>query len=95
MPDPSTPAAVFEKDIFISYSTKDSRIAEEFKRMLVDSGVEFWIDEIDIGWGENILNKVFSGIYASKYVVVFVSDNSLASNWVRQEITTAFHREIE
>lgn len=83
------------KDIFISYSTMDSEVVLEFVSKLENSGITYWLDAMDIGWGENIVDRVFAGIQSSKYVVVFVSENSLKSQWVRNEITTAFKREME
>ena len=50
---------------------------------------------MDVGWGESIIEKVFSGIESSRYIVVFMSTNSLKSPWVKKEIFTAFQREIE
>jgi len=88
-------ARQFTKDVFISYSSVDSAEVENFISLLKNSGIDFFIDKMDIGWGESIIEKVFSGIETSRYVVVFISTNSLKSPWVKKEIFTAFHREIE
>lgn len=85
----------FLKDVFISYSTVDSDEVLDFVSILKNSGVEFFLDKIDIGWGESIVERVFSGIHSARFVVVFVSENSLKSNWVKREIIAAFEREIE
>lgn len=85
----------FEKDIFISYSRVDSDKVLDFVSSLQDSGIDYWLDQINIGWGENLIDRVFSGIEKSRYVIVFISENSLKSQWVSQEIRTAFHKELE
>jgi hypothetical protein len=85
----------FAKDVFISYSTVDSDQVLDFVNMLKNSGIDFWLDKMDIGWGESIIEKVFAGIESSRFVIVFISTNSIKSPWVRKEIFTAFHREIE
>jgi hypothetical protein len=88
-------ASQFTKDVFISYSSVDSDEVLDFISLLKNSGIDFFIDKMDIGWGESIIEKVFSGIETSRYVVVFISTNSLKSPWVKKEILTAFQREIE
>ncbi len=85
----------FTKDVFISYSNVDSDEVLDFVSLLKNSGIDFFIDKMDIGWGESIIEKVFSGIETSRYVVVFISTNSLKRPWVKKEILTAFQREIE
>lgn len=85
----------FDKEVFISYSRIDADRILDFISSLQDSGIDYWLDEIEIGWGESIVEKVFSGIESSRYVIVFVTENSLKSPWVKKEIHTAFHKEIE
>jgi hypothetical protein len=85
----------FIKDVFISYSSVDSDEVLDFVGMLKNTGIDYWLDKMDIGWGESIIEKVFSGIESSRYIVVFISTNSLRSPWVKKEILTAFQREIE
>jgi hypothetical protein len=58
-------------------------------------GVTFWQDQISIGWGERINEKVSEGVNSAQYVVVLITDNSLRSGWVRKEVNTALHREAE
>ncbi|WP_316368961.1 toll/interleukin-1 receptor domain-containing protein [Candidatus Thiodiazotropha sp. CDECU1] len=94
MTDPSE-INEFTKDVFISYSTVDSDEVLDFVSILKNSGVEFFLDKMDIGWGESIIERVFSGIESARFVVVFISVNSLKSPWVKKEILTAFQREIE
>ena len=88
-------ARLFTKDVFISYSTVDSAEVQAFVKLLKNSGINFFLDKMDIGWGDSIIEKVFSGIETSRYVVVFISTHSLKSPWVKKEIYTAFQREIE
>ncbi len=91
----STDQNEFSKDVFISYSTVDSNEVQDFVSILKNSGIEFFLDEMDIGWGENIIERVFSGIESARFVIVFISNSSLKSPWVKKEILTAFQREIE
>lgn len=85
----------FEKDVFISYSSVDSDLVLDFVSLLNNSGIDYFLDKMDIGWGEDIIERVFSGIESARFVVVFISRNSLKSPWVKKEIITAFQREID
>lgn len=90
-----TISAEFTYDVFISYSSVDSEHVLDFVAALRNTGITYFIDKMGIGWGESIVEKVFSGIERSRYVIVYVSSHSLKSPWVKKEILTAFQREIE
>ncbi|MDL1976184.1 MAG: toll/interleukin-1 receptor domain-containing protein [Deltaproteobacteria bacterium] len=85
----------YTKDVFISYSSVDAAEVLEFVSLLKNYGIDVFLDKIDIGWGESIVEKVFTGIETSRFVIVFISANSLKSNWVKKEIETAYHREVD
>lgn len=81
-------------DFFLSYSTKDADLVRAVEQELEGSGIDLFRDEIAIGWGESINEKVFSGLEAARHVVVFITKESLNSNWVKKEISTALTREV-
>ena len=83
------------EEVFISYSSADRALAEQLVLELGQLGITFWRDEIAIGWGELINEKVAEGVNNARFVVVLITDNSLKSNWVRKEVNTALHREAE
>ena len=83
------------REVFISYSSADRALAEQLALELEYIGITFWRDEIQIGWGELINDKVARGVSESRYVVVLVTDNSVVSGWVRKEVNIALHREAE
>jgi len=83
------------KEVFISYSTADKALAEQLSLELDQLGVTFWRDEIQIGWGELINEKVAKGVSEANFVVVIITDNSMRSEWVRKEVNIALHREAQ
>ncbi len=87
--------SVYEKDIFISYSSMDSSLVLDFVNNLERSGISYFLDKIDIGWGQEIIERVSDGIERSRYVVLFVSEKSIESNWVKKEVHLAMQKEIE
>jgi TIR domain len=75
--------------IFISYSWKDQDTVLAFRNALVERGFTVWMD-VDIVYpGLHIAKAIEEGLHASDYYVVFISESSAASNWVRREISLA------
>ncbi len=73
--------------IFISYSHKDKGIVSSFAQKLEDSKIQFYVDIRHALPGVNLTRDIFeNGISKSNLVLVFWSENSLESKWVRFEI---------
>jgi hypothetical protein len=77
------------KRVFISYSWKDSAVAEQVKGA-IPSQFDVWIDKERVRPGDEISKALQEGLTASDYYVILLSDNSTASYWVKREIATAF-----
>lgn len=72
---------------FVSYSHKDKELVFDVLHQLYDVGVNYWYDvELDPGdiWNERV-EKVLRNKHC-KGALVFMSENSLISNAVQQEI---------
>ncbi len=84
-----------EKDIFLSHSSDDK---EKYVYPLVNSfddyGISYWLDEIEIGWGDSIIRKINDGLSKCKFVLVLLTDSFLRKNWTRTELETALSEEI-
>ncbi len=81
--------------IFISHSSKDKEFVRKLSDDLRDLGHQPWLDEWDIKVGDCIETKVEHGIAEADYVVVVLSANSVASNWVSREWKIKYWDEIE
>lgn len=75
--------------VFISYSNKDKEIASRIARDLADAGLNVWFDEWSISVGDSLPNRIRQGIRTADLLLVLISQNSLESRWVSQEIRTA------
>jgi hypothetical protein len=74
--------------VFISYSSKDSDIAEAIENHLLKNGFdEVWRDKrkIEIDWSREIANA----LSRSDIVLLIWSDNLSKSDWVKNEWLTA------
>ena len=72
--------------VFISYSSVDERLAKEIQSTLDQVGVDSFLDKKDIGWGDEVLERVAKGLTDSSAVVVIISPASLKSQWVPFEV---------
>ena len=82
-------------DVFISHSSEDKAIAEKIAQHLTSKGLQVWYDDWEILVGHDIVDKVYDGIKDSRFLLVLLSEKSVRSNWVQQEINAARIREIE
>lgn len=78
-------------DLFISYSRKDF---DEVKQ-LIDSikqripTLSYWFDLTGIESGDEFEDKIISAIDNSAYMIFALSDNSIQSDWTKDEVTYA------
>ena len=75
--------------VFISYSRKDLAFVERLEGDLRAVGLEVWYDlsglEIGAHWGMEIQ----AAIRQSQYIIIVLSPNSVASEWVEREFIYA------
>ena len=76
--------------IFVSHNHRDRLFVErEITAPLAKRGIETWYSNTDILPGENYVRAIESGLLKSDWMIVIVSENSAASDWVRAEVRTA------
>ena len=83
----------FAYDVFISYSSKDKPIVRELARKLKIDGLRVWFDEWEIKPGDMISLKIEQGLEQSRTLVLVMSANAFASEWVTLERHTALFRD--
>lgn len=84
-----------EKDLFISYSSKDKNFVQKLVHDLKAHGVTVWWDEWEMKVGDSIIKKIQDGIKRSAYLGIVLSPNSASSTWVEKEMDTAQIIELE
>jgi hypothetical protein len=82
-------------DIFLSYRSSDSTIAEELKGSLESRGVRVWLDKDQIRPGDLFAEALERGLATSRAVALLVTSNSLLSNWVKNEYYRALSLSAE
>lgn len=81
--------------VFISYNHNDSNFAERLALELTRRDIKVWKDSWRISVGDSLIQKVQDGLEGASFLCVIFSNNSLASEWVKREITAGLLREIE
>lgn len=81
-----------EKDIFISYSRKDTAVADRICKALDRVGISYFIDRQGIAGGMEFPELLAQAIVDCKIFLFVASSNSYASDYTRNEITFAFNR---
>lgn len=78
--------------IFLSYNSFDSRWAEFIGNELQREGIEVWLDKWEILGGDSISSKIQEGLSSASAFVLLLSNNSLKSMWVKEELRFAFQQ---
>lgn len=78
-------------DVFISYSRKDTEIANQICRAFDSYGITYFIDRQGIGGGMEFPSVLANAILESKLFLFLASENSYESKFTNSEITFAFN----
>jgi hypothetical protein len=75
--------------VFISYSSADRGVAHTFQGLIEALGYEVWLDCDSIALSREWLPSVETGLEGTDWLLVLVSRDSVASQWVIQETVWA------
>jgi hypothetical protein len=79
--------------IFLSHQSRDKALVREFSQQLPDFLTK-WIDEDRLSWGDSLKTSLNSAIKVeSDFLIVFIAESTLESDWVRKELEWALERE--
>jgi hypothetical protein len=79
-------------DVFVSYSRKDSKRVLPWVEELRKLGVSAFVDLRGIEGSTNFAEVIAAQLERCKLIMVFVSEQSLKSRWVNNEVTYAMDR---
>jgi hypothetical protein len=81
--------------VFISHNSKDKAFVRRLAKALEARNIKCWVDEAEIHFGESLVHKISGAINEIGLVIAVISNNSVFSNWVRQELDWAMTKEIK
>src|SRR5215813_13752209 len=83
----------FAYDVFLSHTSKDKPAVRELAERLKQDGLHVWFDEWGIQPGDSIPLQVDQGLKQSRTLILVMSHNAFASEWVTLERHTALFRD--
>jgi len=78
---------------FISYSNKDQEFAQRLYNDLQGNGVRCWFDRENLKIGDKYWHRIDESIRLYDKLLVILSENSVASTWVENEVMAALEKE--
>jgi hypothetical protein len=78
---------------FISYSSKDQEFVDRLHADLQNKGVRCWFAPHDMPIGAKIIDAIDEAIRLRDKVLLILSEHSVASDWVEEEVTRALDEE--
>lgn len=83
----------FQFDVFVSHSSHDGEFAQRLARRLRADGLRVWLAEWEIRPGDPISIRIERGLEASRSLLLLISSNAIASEWVTLERHTLLYRD--
>ncbi len=74
---------------FISYSTKNQQMADSFKSLFNQNGIETWMAPGDIPFGSTYTSTINRAIKGASCFVLLLSESAQGSQWVLKETERA------
>jgi|GEM_PF-6764066 len=84
-----------EQRVFVSYTSTDRSFVETLTNSLESLSVRLWIDYREIRVGDSIIAEISKGLQEVDALVVILSQASVKSRWVTEEINAAFMAMVE
>ena len=78
--------------VFISHASQDDELARKIAEVLRAGGLEVWDDQ-NILPGDNWAGQIAQALDQSQAMVILLTPQSLASEWVRRDIDYALGKE--
>lgn len=79
--------------LFISYSHKDAEFVDKLASSLIEKNIKVWKDKWKTLTGDSFVREIQAGIKGANFFCVVLSNNSLESKWVSEEIKLAIEEE--
>jgi uncharacterized protein YjbI with pentapeptide repeats len=78
---------------FISYSSQDDEFARRLHADLQQANVRCWFAPEDLKIGDKFRTRIDESIRLYDKLMVILTENSIASNWVEEEVESALEKE--
>lgn len=79
----------YKPNIFISHSSSDKFFVRKLQKRIIPICSNVWVDEGEIGPGENFVSRIEDGLENADYLLLVISEAANDSKWVIDEWTIA------
>jgi hypothetical protein len=84
------------KPVFLCHITEDKKdYVLPFARALDAAGIDYWLDEGEILWGDGLVSEVNKGLAIADCMIVFLSDQFLEAGWPKAEFGAAMGKNLK
>lgn len=83
-----------KKKVFVSYCHKDKERVRAIIEVLRSHGLNVWLDECEIDFGDNLLERVDEGIGECHLGLLFLSNNTKTAAFAKHELTIFYGKII-
>lgn len=82
--------------VFLSHASEDKAVVDQVHLRITKRypEIESWLDKYEILGGDDLIEKIHSGIEDADRFIIFLSPNSIDKPWVRTELRKALADEI-
>lgn len=83
-------------DVFISHASEDKEnVVKPLAEALRSLGVQVWLDEIRIEWGDSLSQTIDRGLAQSRYGLVVLSRAFFSKSWTMRELNGLVSRQVD
>jgi hypothetical protein len=84
------------RDVFISHASHDKvEYVQPISEALRQRDITFWLDDIEVGWGDSIALAVNEGLASSRVVLLCLSERFLGRRWPEAEMSAAIALQLK
>jgi len=82
------------QDLFLSHASDDKvRYIQPLAESLTTRKITYWLDSVEIGWGDNIPLRINEGLRTSRYLLLCLSRSFLNRRWPEAEMASVLARQ--
>jgi hypothetical protein len=78
-------------DVFISYSSKDEKLAQEIYKLLSEQQIDVFLAGISLEAGEEWLKKIRKNLKRAKWLIFLATKNACESTAVKHELGAGWY----
>jgi len=83
------------RSVFLSHCSDDKEIyVRPFARALEARGINYWLDEAELRWGDSLTQGMNRGLGISEYVICFISNAFIERGWPEAELGAALSEQF-